>query len=583
MNNNSIIHFSIIVSKLLAVVLIGLSTEPVLAADSRSINIVPQQQSLTGRPTDVQPLLPEYQDFSQQGLPEAQNYLPPVTEQNDFIATPGASFELKEVLFHGHSVFSSQELSVISAPFINQLVSLADLEELRLRLTRYYTESGYVNSGVLLPDQHVTEGIVHYRIIEGHLIDIQVTGNQGLRESYIRKRILGDPKEVFNTHDLQNKFQSLLQDPLIKRLNGEIRPGDQIGDALLDLEVTRARAYDFFITLDNHATPTTGENEINLNGTIRNLTGFGDVLTLDAELSEGVQDFVGSFSIPISADNTRLSVSYEESDADVVEESLKVADIHSEYQSASLGISHPFYQSLNRSFSMALLYNWRKSETFLLGIGTPFSEGVELDGSAGTSVFRFSQDYVDRQADTVLALRSMLNFGVDVLDATINKNDLPDSRFVSWIGQIQHARRLSELGRQLLVRGNVQLSNDKLLPLEQIAVGGPDTVRGYRTNQLVRDNGYNASIEYRHPVMGNPFNKKQLSMQVAGFYDLGDAWNQGHRDDHQFIDSAGIGFLWQWQDFNAELYWAHPFKNMPESPEYYLQDDGLSFRLRAHF
>ena len=99
----------------------------------------------------------------------------------------------------------------------------------------------------------------------------------------------------------------------------------------------------------------------------------------------------------------------------------------------------------------------------------------------------------------------------------------PDGRFVAWLGQFQRTRRLSDWGLQGLTRLDVQLASAPLLPLEQIVVGGPYSVRRYRENQLVRDNGVMGSVEARVPVM------RSVSwadvVELASFVDAGMAWN----------------------------------------------------------
>ena len=55
--------------------------------------------------------------------------------------------------------------------------------------------------------------------------------------------------------------------------------------------------------------------------------------------------------------------------------------------------------------------------------------------------------------------------------------------FFSWLGQAQLARRLETLSAQVIGRVDLQLANDRLFPLEQFAVGGRYSVRGYRENQ----------------------------------------------------------------------------------------------------
>jgi hemolysin activation/secretion protein len=101
----------------------------------------------------------------------------------------------------------------------------------------------------------------------------------------------------------------------------------------------------------------------------------------------------------------------------------------------------------------------------------------------------------------VLAARARFSFGLDAFNATMNPGDLPDSRFVVWLGQVQWARQLTPWGLQVIARSDVQLASQPLLPLEQIAVGGRYTVRGYLENQVVRDNAVLASVETRIPLV----------------------------------------------------------------------------------
>ena len=57
---------------------------------------------------------------------------------------------------------------------------------------------------------------------------------------------------------------------------------------------------------------------------------------------------------------------------------------------------------------------------------------------------------------------------------------------------------------EILTSLTAQLTPDSLLSLEQIGIGGINTVRGYRQNQLVTDNGILGSIEVRIPLTSDP-------------------------------------------------------------------------------
>ncbi|MFB2892906.1 BamA/TamA family outer membrane protein [Aerosakkonemataceae cyanobacterium BLCC-F50] len=101
----------------------------------------------------------------------------------------------------------------------------------------------------------------------------------------------------------------------------------------------------------------------------------------------------------------------------------------------------------------------------------------------------------------------------------------------------------------------MQFSNTRLLGLEQFAIGGQATVRGYRQDYLLKDNGFLASAELRLPILR--INKVQGLVQLAPFIDVGTAWNNGERNSSNIPDtlvSTGLGVLWRMgNNFTARL------------------------------
>ena len=65
-------------------------------------------------------------------------------------------------MFTGNKVLTGEELRTVVARHLNTVVSTGELENIREALTRYYIDKGYVNSGALLPDQLVDDGIVNF-------------------------------------------------------------------------------------------------------------------------------------------------------------------------------------------------------------------------------------------------------------------------------------------------------------------------------------------------------------------------------------------------------------------------------------
>src|SRR5262249_54584049 len=139
--------------------------------------------------------------------------------------------------------------------------------------------------------------------------------------------------------------------------------------------------------------------------------------------------------------------------------------------------------------------------TWLSGKKASISPGAS-EGEMTDSVLNFSQEWLSRGQNRVLALRSTFNFGLDILGATDNKvPGAPDGKFFYWLGQGQYVQRLFNTQNQILLRVSGQWSAERLFALEQFSVGGADNVRGYLENQLVRDRGVIASAEFRVPLL----------------------------------------------------------------------------------
>jgi hemolysin activation/secretion protein len=480
----------------------------------------------------------------------------------------------------GNTVFSDAELAQIAAPYENREITSSELEELRRRLTLHYVNRGYINSGAVLPDQRIADGTVEIRIIEGRLTRIEVEGTEHFRKEYFSDRLALRAGPPLNVTELERELQLRLRDPLVASINAQLAPGDRPGEAVLKAKVAEAPRFDIGATLDNKVSPSLGEGVLTLHGAMRNPIGYGDVLSADLGLAEGIPyDLKLRYHTPFTARDTVAGLYYDRSKSKVVQSPFDVLDIESEIETLGAVVTHPVYRTLNWEVNLGVALERRQSETFLLGEPFTFSPGVE-DGKSVVAVTRLFQELVHRTREQVLAARSTFSIGLDAFGSTIHDN-APDSRFVAWLGQFQWVRRFGERGHQVHFRANGQVVDDSLLPLEQYSVGGLDSVRGFRTNQLVRDYGYTASLEYRLPVFANPTGWRNL--QLAAFVDTGAAKNRaGPNPEPSRLTGIGLGLVWNLgPKYFAELYFADGRTDLPEQPGHSLQDDGVHFRFVA--
>ena len=505
--------------------------------------------------------------------------LPPVKPPEAERAPTILRVMVRKIRITGNTVIPSSELEQIAAPFENRELTNTDLEELRQRLTQHYISRGYINSGAVIPDQKVVDGVVDIHIVEGRLTRTDIEGTVHFDKDYFSDRIALSAGPPLNLRELEQRLQVLLINPMVKSMNAQLVPGERPGEAVLKAQVEEAPRYEVSAVLDNKLAPSLGEAKLTLLGAVNNLIGRGDQLGAEFGWAEGIpHDLRLRYRTPITARDTALGVHYENTKAVVEEEPFDVLDITSRLETIGIELSHPVYRTPNRQLVLAGVLERRETETTLLGVPFSFSPGVS-DGKATVSVLRLVADYLDRGRTQVIAARSTISVGLDAFDSTIN-SDAPDSRFLSWLGQFQWVRRLSEQrGDQIRLRADLQLTDDALLPVEQYAVGGLDSVRGYRSFQLLRDYGYTASIEYRIPVFRNPTGWR--NMQFAAYVDTGGAkFKERDNPSPSSLTGVGVGLIWNpVREFFAELYFAKGLDDVPDPPSNHLQDESLYFRL----
>lgn len=490
--------------------------------------------------------------------------LPPVPDSAAAAERDHRPVRVERIVFTGNKAIADAELARVAAPYAGRLVTVGEVEELRQKLSRHYVDRGYINSGALLDDDAYQSGTLTYRIVEGRLGAIRLAGLDGLRESYVADRLSDDPAAPLNIDRLRERFALLLNDPLFERMNARLSPGAQAGEALLDIDVQRARPYQLTAAWNNYRPPSIGERSLELSGWLRNLTGYGDVL--EAELQNATEDSSGArlrldWQLPLNAAGSFLTLKFEKGQSAVIEEPMRSLDIESRIDSKTLGLGQVIHESLRHRLSLGLDYQDRENRTRLLGEPFSFIPG-EPDGVTRSTAWRFWQEYAYRTESRVLALRSTF------VAARNNLEDLsglpalpvvqPASDYRYWLGQAQFVQLLGQDGARLILRGTVQQAGRRLLPMDGLSIGGANTVRGFRENQLIRDRGMVFNLEYEFPLIRNAAG---LGATLSPFYDYGRGQNEGEAADA--LASVGLATRVRWRGFSLDLAVAKRIKETP--------------------
>jgi hemolysin activation/secretion protein len=482
---------------------------------------------------------------------------------------------LKEVHIEGAPLLDAKEIATVTGPYLGKEISFETVEEIRHKLTQLLVSKGFINSGVIIPDQEVVAGVIVMRVVAGGLTRVEIEGNSQYSTAWLEKKLRRGTAGAFNIYDLQENLQLLQFDRPVKRIHAELKAGDAPGESVLAAKVEEKFPLGATLNFSNNAPPSTGSYHGDLTLTYTNLLGRGDFIEGTIGRTGGKTDYALRTAIPLNSYDTTVEAYYSEGSSTIIEEDFEDLDIENESRTYGLKLLQPFYLSLNSQLTLALAGERRRSQSYLLDIPFSFSPGV-VNGLAVTSVIRASQEYIYRSNVDVFALASSFNFGVDAFHPTIHQDGYADGEYFSWLGQFRYIRQLN--GSQVVARLDTQLTNDRLLPMEKFAVGGLNSVRGYRNGYLVRDNGVSGTLEGRIPLYGTV---NATGLSFIPFYDFGYARDSSpHAADGEFIHSVGAGFRWSpIPSLAAEVYYGHALKLPDDFEKDDPQDKGLHFAL----
>jgi hemolysin activation/secretion protein len=457
----------------------------------------------------------------------------------------GARIIVKKIQLVGNTAFTSRELSDVTAKYVDRPLAMEDLESLRLELTLFYMNRGYVTSGAIIPDQTSTEPVLTVQIIEGKLAEINLEGTRWFRSSYFHDRLSLSAGPPVNVDALRERLQILQSNPRVERINAELRPGLVRGESVLDVRVKDANPFQAWLEFNNFLSPAVGAEQGAITLVDHNFLGLSDTLTLQYGGSAGAHPILNfSYSLPVSARDTTISLYYRRFDFSLVEEPFDALDITNRSHILGATMRQPLFRTPRQEFGLSVGFDYEENRSFLGKQPVSFVQGA-TNGVFKLAVLRLTQDWVHRGEHQVFSVLSRFSIGIGALGATTTPtSDLPDGRFFSWLGEAQWLRQLPFWRTQLLGRGLVQLSNDHLFPLEQTFLGGRASVRGYRAFSLIRDNAAQASLEARVPVYRTAAGRDALFL--APFVDFGHGWHTTiptPSDAVKTLASVGVGAI----------------------------------------
>jgi hemolysin activation/secretion protein len=532
-------------------------------------------------------------DTDRSPAPDVRPVLPPLDLPPGVDSPAGTRFTLASVVLRGSTVLTGDDVAAVVRPYLNRQIGPADLQALRRQLTLLYVQRGHVNSGVLLPDQVVRDGEVILVAVEGELSDVVLESEGAIDEDFVTRAFRNEVQVPLAIQDLENGIRRLELNPLIRRVEARLLPGDGAGQGRLGVRLDEAPPIRVVAGFDNHTAPSIGSTGPSLSVQHLDFTGNRDTLWASVSATGGSRDGYLVYRLPVWDDRVELGAYYERASTEVVERPFDDLDIEGDAENFGVSVDYRLVDRLGRRLSILSGVDYASSETQLLGEPFSFSLGARNGESTSTSV-RVGLEWIERWHDRLLAVRTSVRRGVDWLDSTVIPSgapkeqldtgaEIPDSRFTVILTQAQWASRVGFLNSQLVVNAAWQEALDPLLSVDKFALGGSDTVRGFRENALLRDSGLYANVEWRVPVFRDDPAWSAWQWTLVPFVDYGRAWDEDDRlttSDPSTLSSIGLGVTaTPFEGGYMELFYGHRLSDddYVAGEEHDLQDDGLHF------
>jgi hemolysin activation/secretion protein len=505
--------------------------------------------------------------------PVAPKTLPPITRKNQRPASLGPvaekiKFKLNKIILEDNHVYTNAQLETIYKNKIGTMISVAELQGIVQDITNYYRNNGYILTRAVLPPQHVADGVVRVKILEGYVDSVKVVGNpkgsKRLVASYGARITQMRPTQL----KIMEKYLLLANEIPGVQVKAVLEPSKtNVGSSNL-LLVTDSRTFSGFASYDNYGTRFIGPLQVSGGAELDSIFIPGDSTTINfARTTWGQQlnFFQIAYNMPVGTNGTRLIWSANRAltqpgmnltplkimgEADTVSGQFQFPIIRSRSQNLTADASVNYIDSYVTTLQPSQQLYTDHLRTLRSGINYNLSDAFGGNNSAAAH----------------------LETGIPGIGGTTESTGNRTPVIVSRYGASNHFLKMDMQLSRLQTFGATRYSAffqlqgqyalEPLLATEQFGFGGVQSAlgRGYDPAEIIGDRGLAYSAELRMNVI--PQRYLLQAAQLYMFYDSGVIWNLKDIQDQNTKESAtstGVGSRFYFtKNFTGNLLIAQP-------------------------
>ena len=463
--------------------------------------------------------------------------------------------QIKNFLFSGNKLLTEQELQSVVAKWKNRTLTFDDLQNVIADIQEYYSSKNRIGKA-LLPEQEIKDGIVSIKIVEGVLGDVvveQKSQKPRMAAETVKKYFKGEKDSVYiDTKDLQRKIFILNDLPGVNA-TGTYEQGKKEGESNFKVTVEDTPFFKGELAAANFGSKSTGSNQAIANVSFNNISGIGDLFSVNGIKSSGSDYVQGSYAVPILYDGLKLALNASKLDYQTLSSFSSTNQSKGDAKTYAANFTYPVYRTDRVSVNAKVGYETKDYLNTNVLTAATISDYKIDNMIAGLNGFLYNND------QSSISYNANVTFGrLKINDAAQETSDNTSAKtkgsFEKLAFNISRNQTLPDLkNTNWLISVDGQTANKNLNSSEQMSLGGPYAVRAYPTGQGSGSQGVILKTELQYPYDKNltfgPFLDVGFIKQYINTYT---DWQGSTRAKNDYsLAATGITGTYKYNEFNV--------------------------------
>lgn len=400
-------------------------------------------------------------------------------------AADGPCFVISQITLEDSTLLSGNAAKRLTAPLINNCLTMAGLSELTHAVSDWYISRGYITSRAYLTEQDLSSGVLHIAILEGRLQQILL---EGMPQSTLNMTFPGLEGKILNLRDIEQGMEQLNR---VRKnpVQIEILPGDRPGYSVVNLATTAELPISASLSVDNSGQKSTGTGQLSGALTGNNLLGIADKWFIsggrssDFSSRHDAQNFAAGVSVPYGYGLLDYSYSWSNYLSTINNNGYDWRST-GDNETHRLNGSWVLFRNGDIKTSAAVGLTHRINHNYL-------DDVLLATSSRKLSSFSLGINHTQKIATGVATFNPTFTQGVPWLGAEDDNDkygDVPKAEFRKWSVSGSYQQPLTDR-LWWLSSVYLQWSPDRLYGSERLTLGGETSVRGFKEQYISGDNG----------------------------------------------------------------------------------------------